>query len=114
MFGGDASRQGLPAMPATLTKEQTAFLQSIDTPTVCNIVEMVAPERRGHGYTVKHLFCPFPDLPPIVGFAKTGTAKGKDKVARGEYMGKRLEYGGYMASEPRPSIAVIEDLDDEV
>ena len=53
----------------------------MDTPTVCNVVEMVAPERRGHGYTVKHLFCPFPDLPPIVGFAKTVTAKAKDKVA---------------------------------
>ena len=90
------------------------FLQSIDTPTVCNIVEMVAPERRGHGYTVKHLFCPFPDLPPIVGFAKTVTAKAKDKVALGDYMGKRLDYLDYVAAEPRPSIAVIEDLDDEV
>ena len=101
-------------MPATLTKQQMEFLQSIDTPTVCNIVEMVAPERRGHGYTVRHLFCPFPELPPIVGFAKTVTAKAKDKVALGDYMGKRLDYLDYIASEPRPSIAVIEDLDDEV
>src|SRR5215510_6086074 len=62
------------------TKSQLEFLQSIDTPTVCNLVEIVAPERRGHGYTVKHLHCPFPDLPPIVGFAKTVTFKSKDKV----------------------------------
>jgi len=97
-----------------VTPSQLDFLKSIDTPTVCNIVEMVAPERRGHGYTVKHLFCPFPNLPPIVGFAKTVTAKAKDKVALGDYMGKRLDYLDYIASEPRPSIAVIEDLDDEV
>ena len=57
---------------------------------------------------------PVPDLPPIVGFAKTVTAKAKDKVALGDYMGKRLDYLDYIASEPRPSIAVIEDLDDEV
>src|SRR4029453_10052485 len=101
-------------MPATLTKEQAAFLQSIDTPTVCNIVEMVAPERRGHGYTTRHLFCPFPDLPPIVGFAKTVTAKAKDKVSSGDYMAKRMDYLDYIAAEPRPTIAVIEDLDDEV
>ena len=101
-------------MPATLTKPQMEFLQSIDTPTVCNVIEMVAPERRGHGYTVKHLFCPFPDLPPIVGFAKTVTAKAKNKVALGDYMGKRLDYLDYIASEPRPSIAVIEDTDEEV
>ena len=101
-------------MPATLTKQQMEFLQSMDTPTVCNVIEMVAPERRGHGYTVKHLFCPFPGLPPIVGFAKTATAKAKNKVAMGDYMGKRLDYLDYIAAEPRPSIAVIEDLDDEV
>src|SRR4029077_17881127 len=109
-----ANSQGMPAMPAMLTKQQMEFLQSMDTPTVCNVVEMVAPERRGHGYTVKHLFCPFPGLPPIVGFAKTVTAKAKDKVAMGDYMGKRLDYLDYIAAAPGPSIAVIEDLDDEV
>src|SRR3982751_5381736 len=109
-----AAHEGNAAMPATLTKQQMDFLKSMDTPTVCNVIEMVAPERRGHGYTVKHLFCPFPDLPPIVGFAKTVTAKAKNKVALGDYMGKRLDYLDYIASEPRPSIAVIEDLDDEV
>jgi regulator of RNase E activity RraA len=101
-------------MPATLTEQQAEFLQSMDTPTVCNVVEMVAPERRGYGYTVRHLHCPFPSLPPIVGFAKTVTAKAKDKVALGSYMDRRLDYLDYVASEPRPSIAVIEDLDDEV
>src|SRR3977135_2560606 len=74
------------------TKAQLEFLQSIDTPTVCNLVEIVAPERRGFGYTVKHLHCPFPDLPPMVGFAKTVTFKAKDAVPLGQagYMQKRL------------------------
>jgi regulator of RNase E activity RraA len=110
----EAATKPRNAMPATLTKEQAEFLKSMDTPTVCNVHEMVAPERRGHGYTVKHLFCPFPDLPPIVGFAKTVTAKAKDKVSAGDYMGKRMDYLDYVAAEPRPSISVIEDLDDDV
>ena len=103
-------------MPATLTKQQAEFLQSIDTPTVCNIVEMVAPERRGHGYTVKHLFCPFPDLPPIVGFAKTVTMRAQDRVPLGEagYMNKRLDYLDYIAAAPQPGIAVIQDVDEIV
>jgi regulator of RNase E activity RraA len=97
------------------TKSQLEFLQSIDTPTVCNLVEIVAPERRGHGYTVKHLHCPFPDLPPIVGFAKTVTFKSKDKVPLGEagYMQKRLDYLDYVASAPQPAIMVMHDLDGE-
>ena len=91
------------------------FLQSIDTPTVCNLVEIVAPERRGFGYTVKHLHCPFPELAPIVGFAKTVTFKAKDTVALGDagYMQRRLDYLDYVAASPRPSIMVMEDLDGE-
>ncbi len=33
-----------------LSDKQFAFLRSIDTPTVCNLIEIVAPERRGAGY----------------------------------------------------------------
>jgi len=100
---------------ATPTKEQFEFLRSIDTPTVCNLLEMVAPERRGIGYTVKHLHCPFPDLPPMVGFARTVTIRTRDKVPLGEasYMSKRLDYLDYVAAPPGPSIVVIEDLDGE-
>ena len=95
-----------------LSKSQFAFLRSIDTPTVCNLIEIVAPERRGTGYTVRHLHCPFPDLPPMVGFAKTVTIRAKDKVSGPSYMQKRLEYLDYVAAEPRPSVVLIEDLDD--
>jgi regulator of RNase E activity RraA len=98
-----------------LSKAQAEFLQSIDTPTVCNILEVVAPQRRGFGYTVKHLHCPFPDLPPMVGFAKTATFRTKDAVPLGEasYVGKRMDYLDYVASSPQPGIAVLEDLDGE-
>jgi regulator of RNase E activity RraA len=91
------------------------FLRSVDTPTICNLIELVAPERRGFGYTVKHLHCPFPDLPPMVGFAKTVTIRAKDAFGMGQagYMQKRLDYLDYVAAEPRPSIMIIEDLDGE-
>jgi regulator of RNase E activity RraA len=99
----------------TPTAADLEFLRSLDTPTICNLIEMVAPERRGSFYTVKHLHCPFPDLPPMVGFAKTVTIRTKDKVTLGEagYMQKRLDYLDYVAAEPRPGIVVIEDLDGE-
>ncbi len=100
----------------TLSKSQAEFLQSIDTPTVCNLLEIVAPERRGFGYTVRHLHCPFPDLPPMVGFAKTVTMRAQDRVPLGEagYMAKRLDYLDYIAAVPSPSIVVIQDIDEIV
>src|ERR1700691_332819 len=91
---------------------QFSFLRSIDTPTVCNLMEIVAPERRGAGYTVAHLHCPFPDLPPMVGFAKTVTIRARDKVGGPSYMQKRMDYLDYVASAPRPSVVVIEDKDE--
>jgi regulator of RNase E activity RraA len=102
-------------MSAKITKEEFEFLRSIDTPTVCNLVEIVTPQRRGAGYTVRHLHCPFPDLPPMVGFARTVTIKAKDAFGMGDasYIQRRLEYLDYVAAEPRPSVMVIEDLDEE-
>jgi regulator of RNase E activity RraA len=97
-----------------LSDSQFAFLRSIDTPTVCNLIEIAAPERRGAGYTVRHLHCPFPDLPPMVGFAKTVTIRAKDKVSGPSYMQKRLDYLDYVAAAPRPSVVLIEDLDEPV
>jgi regulator of RNase E activity RraA len=95
-----------------LSESQFAFLRSIDTPTVCNLIEIVAPERRGAGYTVAHLHCPFPDLPPMVGFAKTVTMRARDKVGGPSYTAKRMDYLDYVAAAPQPGIAVIEDLDE--
>ena len=99
-----------------MTPSQAEFLKSIDTPTVCNLLEIVAPERRGFGYTVRHLHCPFPDLLPMVGFAKTVTMRAQDPVPLGQagYMQKRLDYLDYVASAPQPGIAVIQDIDDIV
>lgn len=95
-----------------VSESQLAFLRSIDTPTVCNLIEIAAPERRGAGYTTVHLHCPFPDLPPMVGFAKTVTIRARDRVSGPSYMQKRLDYLDYVAAAPRPSVVLIKDLDE--
>jgi regulator of RNase E activity RraA len=95
-----------------VSESQFSFLRSIDTPTVCNLMEIVAPERRGSGYTVSHLHCPFPDLPPMVGFAKTVKIRARDAVSGASYMAKRMDYLDYVAAAPQPSVVVIEDQDE--
>ncbi|MGB6538655.1 MAG: RraA family protein [Xanthobacteraceae bacterium] len=95
-----------------VSESQLAFLRSIDTPTVCNLIEIVAPERRGAGYTAIHLHCPFPDLSPMVGFAKTVTIRARDPVSGPSYMQKRMDYLDYVAAEPHPSVVLIQDLDE--
>jgi regulator of RNase E activity RraA len=95
-----------------VSDSQFAFLRSIDTPTVCNLIEIVAPECRGAGYTVAHLHCPFPDLAPMVGFAKTVTIRARDVVSGLSYMQKRMDYLDYVGAAPQPSVVMIQDLDE--
>ena len=88
-------------------------LKIYDTPTICNALEIVDPGRRSTGFTAKPLVCPFPGLPPIVGYAKTATIRTTHaheldaKKAREQ----RIGYYEYVAAKPAPSIVVIQDLD---
>ncbi len=48
----------------SLSKDDVAFLEAMDTPTTCNVIEIAAPERRDHGYTTRYLHCLCPALRP--------------------------------------------------
>ena len=50
-------------------------LRELDTPTVCNALEVVAPERRGYVYTTDPLVCSRPELGSMVGFARTANRR---------------------------------------
>ena len=73
----------------------------------------MAPERRLTGFTVKPLVCPFPDLPPIVGYAKTATIRAThaNELTGTKARDQRIGYYEYVASGPHPGISVIQDLD---
>ena len=95
-----------------ITSEVLAALGRLDTPTVCNALELVAPERRGWGYSVEPLVCARPDLPPIVGFARTARIRAQhpadDDAAANA---RRDDYFRYVDDGPKPSVMVLQDLD---
>lgn len=84
-----------------------------DTPTICNAMEIVAPERRLVGYTNKPLICPFPDLPPIVGYARTVTIRSvlRSSLPPEEQSKRRIDYYEYVGTGHGPRISVIQDID---
>lgn len=98
---------------AKLTPADLEALRAFDTPTICNALEIVAPERRGMGYTVEPLECPFPDLPPIVGYARTASIRAMLPTARSgqEMKAQRMAYYEYVAGGQGPTVSVIQDLD---
>jgi regulator of RNase E activity RraA len=88
-------------------------LARYDTPTICNAMEIIAPERRLVGYTTRPLVCPFPDLPPIVGYARTVTIRSvlSSGLPAAEQQARRTAYYEYVGTGHGPRISVIQDID---
>ena len=88
-------------------------LKGYDTPTICNALEIVDPARRLTGFTIKPLYCRFPEMAPIVGYAKTVTIRSthSHELDAKKAREQRISYYEYVASKPAPGIMVIQDLD---
>lgn len=89
------------------------LLRTFDTPTICNALEVVAPNRRALGFNRRPLVAPFPTHKPVVAFARTATVRSREPHPRGpREAGKlMLAYYEHIAAAPMPSIAIIQDLD---
>ena len=85
-------------------------LKAWDTPTICNGLEIVAPDRRAVGFTVEPMVVADRKLPPIVGLARTGVIRAKEPP-RGP-IPPREDWYDYVAADGMPTIAVIQDIDD--
>jgi regulator of RNase E activity RraA len=90
------------------------LLRGYDTPTVCNALEVVAPQRRMVGFTRRPLVCVRPELPPMVGYAATVSCRAAVPPTESAEVrrARRIAYYEYIDSLPRPSIVVVQDLDD--
>ncbi len=96
-----------------LSVDELSVLKQLDSPTVYNTIEMLRPARQGFGYTTDTMVCCDLELPPMVGYAKTATIRSTQPSGRSanELTKLRLDYFRYVASDPVPGIAVIQDLD---
>ncbi len=54
-----------------ISKDLIEELGEIDTPTICNSLELVDPALRLAGFSRRPLICPFPTMRPVVGYART-------------------------------------------
>ena len=92
-----------------------SLLRSVDTPTICNALELATGSRSTRGFTLKPVVCADPALPPIVGYARTARirASAPSTMSNEEMRTFRLGYYEYVSSGSSPSVVVIEDEDPE-
>ncbi|GHA32811.1 acyltransferase [Devosia pacifica] len=89
------------------------LLRSVDTPTVCNAIEVAEGKRGFNGFTRGTMLCSAPEEPPIVGYALTARIAALEPPTEDPAVikARRMDYYRYMAEGPKPSVTVIEDLD---
>jgi regulator of RNase E activity RraA len=88
-------------------------LKKFDTPTICNALEIVRGKRFASGFTRQRLLAAFPKLSPIVGYARTARLRSSVPFDPNVRTANLMGYYEYLAQPSRPSIAVIEDIDEK-
>ncbi|MCK8482448.1 RraA family protein [Aliiroseovarius sp. S2029] len=89
------------------------LLKQVDTPTVCNAIEVAQGKRGFDGFTRGTMLASHPDAPAIMGYARTAriAAVAPPSEAPEVIKARRMDYYRHMAEGPRPALAVIEDVD---
>lgn len=90
-----------------------ALLRRVDTPTVCNAIEVAQGKRGFQGFTRGTMLASDPQGPAMVGFAVTAKIAGVAPPAEDSatLRARRMDYYRAMAEGPKPSVAVVEDVD---
>ncbi|MBV6635514.1 MAG: RraA family protein [Mameliella sp.] len=90
-----------------------ALLRSVDTPTVCNAIEVAQGKRGFNGFTRGTMPCSDPEGGAMVGYAVTAkiSALAPPEEPADVIRARRMAYYKAMAEGPKPSVAVVEDVD---
>ncbi len=98
-----------------MTMDQTLLdlLRRVDTPTVCNAIEVVEGRRGFDRFTRGTVLCSAPEAGAIVGHARTAriAAAAPPEEAPEVIRARRMDYYRHMSQGPRPALAVVEDMD---
>ena len=96
-----------------MNHELLALLRSVDTPTVCNAIEVAQGKRGFNDFTRGTMLCSDPGAAAVVGYAVTTkiAALAPPDDNPDVIRARRMAYYQAMAEGPKPSVAVVEDED---
>jgi len=86
-------------------------LREIDTPTICNGIELFEIRPRTSGYVDGSIHAAFPDLPPMVGYATTASFRASAQPAEADLYTTISNQVRHFKGIAQPRIVVFEDLD---
>lgn len=89
------------------------LLRSVDTPTVCNAIEVAQGKRGFANFTRGTMLCSAPEEGAIVGYARTAKIAAVNQPSEPPEVirERRMAYYRHMSEGRRPGVAVVEDQD---
>jgi regulator of RNase E activity RraA len=102
-------------MEAVLTPEMVRALRLVDTPTICNALELAMGGRSAQGFTYGTVVAAPKPLEPMLGYARTARIRAisPDGRSASEARQARLDYYRYVSGRDGvATVVVMQDLDD--
>ncbi len=97
-------------MSTLLSADELSALQKFATPSISNGIETFDVRPRNRGFMNSTIRCMFPDMPPLVGYAFTVKIRA---AYQAEQPRNVSEYRRAVQAAPKPTVVVIQDLDNE-
>lgn len=101
--------------PGLLTADLIDQLTAVDTPTICNALEIATGTRTNKGFTRGTFVAAHPEMKPVLGFARTATLR--TALAYTEPLElikeRRLAWYAHIEGKGIPTLCVMEDIDDQ-
>lgn len=96
-----------------MDQELLTLLRAVDTPTVCNAIEVAQGTRGFDRFTRGTVLCSDPEGGAIVGRARTARIAAVTPSAEPPetVRARRMEYYRHMSGGEGPTLAVVEDMD---
>jgi len=96
-----------------MDNELLELLQSVDTPTVCNAIEVAQGQRGFNQFTRGTMCCSDLCVKALVGYARTAQIAAIEPASEAPDVikARRMDYYKHMSQGPRPALAVVEDMD---
>lgn len=95
-----------------LSAEEIELLRAVDTPTVCNVIELFDVRPRNTGYMDGRIQSCFPEMGPVVGYAATATFRSDAPPRGGDVYSSLDRQVEAFAELPGAPFVVFQDLDD--
>lgn len=85
------------------------YLKSVDTPTLCNAIELLQVRPRQEGFTPLQIRCLFPQFERMCGYAVTAQVETVSKSEPFD-MGRFVELYRAVDAAPKPAVVVLQEI----